>query len=184
MAAGRTGKSAPVRRNHAGTRNGICRQRRVLPQTLTSTEFGDPRQRGASCAARVPPDPRRPCRSPMTWKASGRLQLADWIASADNPLTARVIVNRVWHHHFRSRPSWPRRATSESVVSSQRIPSCSISLRAILIDHHWSLKSLHRLILTSEDVATGKLLTSTQRCHAIDPGQSVSLARQPSTPGR
>src|SRR5215218_7020149 len=31
---------------------------------------------------------------------SGRLQLANWIASKDNPLAARVIVNRIWQHHF------------------------------------------------------------------------------------
>src|SRR4029079_4403411 len=33
-------------------------------------------------------------------KDSGRRELAAWIASADNPLTARVYVNRVWHHLF------------------------------------------------------------------------------------
>ncbi|HEY7314233.1 MAG TPA: PSD1 and planctomycete cytochrome C domain-containing protein [Gemmataceae bacterium] len=33
-------------------------------------------------------------------KESGRRELADWLASADNPLTARVMVNRVWHHLF------------------------------------------------------------------------------------
>ena len=38
--------------------------------------------------------------SPITDKSSGRLELADWIASAENPLTARVWVNRVWHHIF------------------------------------------------------------------------------------
>src|SRR5262249_31038326 len=33
-------------------------------------------------------------------KESGRRQLAQWLSSADNPLTARVMVNRVWHHLF------------------------------------------------------------------------------------
>ncbi len=31
---------------------------------------------------------------------SGRLQIAEWMASAQNPLTARVMVNRIWKHHF------------------------------------------------------------------------------------
>ncbi len=38
---------------------------------------------------------------------SGRRELAEWIASRDNPLTARVIVNRVWTHLF-GRASFPR----------------------------------------------------------------------------
>jgi hypothetical protein len=33
-------------------------------------------------------------------KGSGRLELAEAIASKDNPLTTRVIVNRIWAHHF------------------------------------------------------------------------------------
>jgi hypothetical protein len=37
---------------------------------------------------------------PPGTSGSGRLQLAEWLASRDNPLTARVLVNRLWQHHF------------------------------------------------------------------------------------
>src|SRR2546430_12361034 len=37
---------------------------------------------------------------PPITEASGRLELAKWIASPTNPLTARVLVNRLWQHHF------------------------------------------------------------------------------------
>src|SRR4029079_16017323 len=37
---------------------------------------------------------------PFDTKASGRHQLADNVASAENPLTARVMVNRIWHHVY------------------------------------------------------------------------------------
>ena len=38
--------------------------------------------------------------APPFTKGSGRLELAEAIASKDNPLTARVMVNRIWQHHF------------------------------------------------------------------------------------
>ena len=39
---------------------------------------------------------------PPITSGSGRLHIANWMASADNPLTARVMVNRIWKHHFGS----------------------------------------------------------------------------------
>ena len=39
-------------------------------------------------------------KQPPITKGSGRMELAHWIASRENPLTARVLVNRVWQHHF------------------------------------------------------------------------------------
>src|SRR5438067_1533906 len=39
-------------------------------------------------------------RQPPITQGSGRLELAKWLASDKHPLTARVIVNRIWQHHF------------------------------------------------------------------------------------
>ena len=85
---------------------------------------------------------------------SGRLQLADWIAAPDNPLTARVIVNRIWHHHFgrgivSSTSDFGARGTSPSH------PQLLDFLAAYLIQNDWSIKALHRLILTSDTYQRG-----------------------------
>jgi len=86
--------------------------------------------------------------SPEAPEAERRLALARWIASSENPLFARVIVNRVWQHHFGAglvdtpndfgfnggRPSHPRLLDW---------------LAATLIEQRWSLKQLHRTILLS-----------------------------------
>src|SRR5206468_4305789 len=59
---------------------------------------------------------------------SGRLELARAIASPDNPLTARVLVNRVWAHHF-GRGIVATPATSAAPASARPIPSCSTTWR-------------------------------------------------------
>jgi hypothetical protein len=77
-----------------------------------------------------------------------RLQLAEWIASERNPLTARVIVNRIWQHHFGEglvRSSNNFGFTGEKPTH----PELLDWLAAELIRNDWSLKHLHRLILTS-----------------------------------
>lgn len=80
---------------------------------------------------------------------SGRLQLADWIADPQNPLTARVIANRVWHHHLgRGIVS----STSDFGVRGNGAshPQLLDFLASYLIQNDWSIKALHRLILTSD----------------------------------
>ena len=60
---------------------------------------GNPGPAGQGGPAAVPPGARRPDRQPFQ-KGSGRLELAQAIVDPSNPLTARVLVNRVWHWHF------------------------------------------------------------------------------------
>jgi hypothetical protein len=81
-------------------------------------------------------------------KGSGRLELAQAIASRDNPLTARVIVNRVWLHHF---GAGLVRTPSDFGLRSDppTHPGLLDYLAAYLMDEGWSLKKLHRLILLS-----------------------------------
>jgi hypothetical protein len=86
---------------------------------------------------------------PAGEKGSGRRQLADWIASPSNPLTARVIVNRVWQHHF-----------GEGLVATENDfgvrgagpthPQLLDWLACRFVENGWSIKWLHRLILSSQ----------------------------------
>jgi hypothetical protein len=79
---------------------------------------------------------------------SGRLELANLIASRDNPLTARVIVNRVWMQHF-GKPLVSQ--TSDFGVQTQKPEQAELLdyLAATFMEQGWSLKKLHHLILTS-----------------------------------
>jgi len=79
---------------------------------------------------------------------SGRLELARAIASTDNPLTARVLVNRVWAWHFgRGLVATPSDFGTRSKPPSH--PKLLDWLATDFIKHKWSLKHLHRQIMTS-----------------------------------
>jgi len=84
-----------------------------------------------------------------TNRTSGRrLALARWLGSRNNPLTARVIVNRIWHHHF-----------GRGIVSSldnfgktgdpPTHPELLDWLAVEFMDRGWSIKQMHRLLMTS-----------------------------------
>ena len=82
------------------------------------------------------------------YEDDGRRQLAEAIASPRNPLTARVIVNRVWQHHFGTGLV----ATPDDFGAMGEKPSHPELLDHLatwFIAHGWSLKALHRCILTS-----------------------------------
>ena len=79
---------------------------------------------------------------------SGRLALAGWLTRPSNPLTARVMVNRVWQHHFgrglvATENDFGRRGQAPSH------PELLDHLARRFMDGGWSVKSLHRLIMRS-----------------------------------
>ncbi len=79
-----------------------------------------------------------------------RLALAKWVADGKNPLTARVIVNRVWQHHFGGRGIVGTPNNFGVMGKRPTHPELLDFLASWFIEHDWSLKKLHRLILTSE----------------------------------
>jgi hypothetical protein len=88
-----------------------------------------------------------PDRKPFA-KGSGRLEMAEAIASRDNPLTARVLVNRVWLHHF---GAGLVRTPSDFGTRSDppTHPALLDWLATNFMDQGWSIKKLHRMILLS-----------------------------------
>jgi len=77
-----------------------------------------------------------------------RTAFARWVTSPENPLFARVMVNRVWQHHFGAGLV----RTSDNLGQSGAAPSHPELLDYLateLVRNDWSLKALHRLILTS-----------------------------------
>jgi mono/diheme cytochrome c family protein len=102
-------------------------------------------------------------------KTSGRLQLAQWITDAQNPLTARVIVNRVWQRHF---GKGLVASTSDFGLRGEppTHPELLDWLASDFIRHGWSLKHLHRRILTSRTWQMASI--DTPENLASDPGNT------------
>jgi hypothetical protein len=117
----------------------------------------------------------------VSGESSGRrLALAHWLTRPDHPLTGRVIVNRVWHHHF-------GRGIVETLGNFGRSGSLPTHpelldwLTVDFVEHGWSLKRLHRQIMLSSayrqssrrppvDIAVDSPLA---RGEKVDPGNAL-----------
>jgi Protein of unknown function (DUF1553) len=104
-----------------------------------------------------------------------RLGLAQWLASPENPLTARVIVNRIWQHHF----GMGLVKTAENFGIQGEPPSHPELLDWLaseLVRTGWDLKTLHRLIVTS---ATYRQASSAKPALLARDPENRLLARGP-----
>ena len=107
-------------------------------------------KRGAYDAPAEPVERTTPaCLPPFPGGAPrNRLGLAKWLVDRKNPLTARVIVNRIWRMHF----GRGLVATADDFGSQGKLPTHPELLDWMagwFMDHHWDVKELHRLIVSS-----------------------------------
>ncbi|MBC8112761.1 MAG: DUF1553 domain-containing protein, partial [Candidatus Saccharimonas sp.] len=85
---------------------------------------------------------------PPDEQSSGRRQLADWIASPDNPLTARVMVNRIWLNHF-GQGLVPTPNDFGKQGRPPTHPELLDWLSRRFVESGWSMKAMHRLMMNS-----------------------------------
>ena len=104
--------------------------------------LGDIARRGTPAAIRGPPAPK------FSAKQSGRRELAGWLVDPRHPLTARVLVNRVWRWHF---GRGLVRSTDNFGLLGERPthPELLDWLAVTFVRDGWSIKSLHRQIVLS-----------------------------------
>ena len=79
---------------------------------------------------------------------SGRLELAGWLGDPANPLTARVMANRIWQHHF-GRGLVPTSSDFGKQGKPPSHPELLDWLARRFVEGGWSVKALHRLIVHS-----------------------------------
>lgn len=101
---------------------------------------------------------------------SGRLELARWITDPDNPLTARVIVNRIWQRHFGT-GLVPTASDFGLRGEAPSHPELLDWLAGEFIRNGWSIKHLHRVILTSRTYQLAS--RHVEENSEIDPGNRL-----------
>ena len=119
---------------------------------------------------------------PFEWSAPGpesktsgrRLAFARWLTQPEHPLTARVMVNRIWMHHFGTGIV----ATSDDFGVSGASPSHSELLDWLateFVRSGWSVKHVHRLILNSSTWQQSSGVTEEHRsvCEKVDPDNEL-----------
>jgi hypothetical protein len=136
------------------------------PQDVPIQLAGDP-ERPGSVARRGPPRFLAGRELFLIRQGSGRLELARWLTATENPLFARVMVNRIWQHHFgRGLVATPSNFGLRGEPPTH--PELLDWLAAEFVRRGWSVKAMHRLIVLS---ATYRLSSANDSYAAVsDPG--------------
>ena len=110
-----------------------------------------------------------PARADEATSTGRRTVLADWIADSRNPFTTRVVVNRLWQGHFgRGIVGTPSDFGKQGDQPTH--PDLLDWLATELVDQGWSLKAMHRLLVTSNTYRqTSQVVDGQERAREIDP---------------
>src|SRR5256885_6305694 len=114
---------------------------------------------------------------PKEENGSGRLELAEWLTDPKNPLLARVMVNRIWQHHFgRGIVQTPNDFGTRGKPPTH--PELLDYLASYFMQNGWSIKTMHKLILLSHAYQTGTVAADVRRLTSnsvVAPEASQSL---------
>jgi hypothetical protein len=146
------------------------------PEDCAIRVKGDPYEKAETPARGAVEIPGLPKLPPIPKNASGRLQLAQWICAADNPLTARVAVNRIWLHLFGEgivRTVDDFGITGEAPTN----PALLDHLAVRFMQDGWSVKRLIRALMLSSTYGESSAMTAEQE--KIDPGNTLRWRMTP-----
>jgi hypothetical protein len=143
----------------------------AIPETfvLSAGDLGNKAEKVEPGFLRVLSGNSEPAKIPFAGGSSGRRRaLAEWIASADNPLTARVMVNRIWQHHFgegivRTPGDFGKNGDRPSH------PELLDWLATQFVEKKWSIKQMHKLMLTSNTYRQSTSHPEWKKYSEIDP---------------
>jgi hypothetical protein len=142
------------------------RDQEKIPPTYV-LHRGDPRRKGAVVQPAFP----RVLRDTLPFSHAGmlsRLDLARWLSSSVHPLTARVLVNRLWQHHFgRGLVATPNDFGFRGEPPTH--PELLDWLACEFIAHRWSIKHMHRLMVLSSTYRQSSRVAATALAKQVDP---------------
>ncbi|MGH7137813.1 MAG: DUF1553 domain-containing protein, partial [Pirellulales bacterium] len=147
-----------------------------LPANCRLLNRGEVKDKGPEVLRGVVTVLRTPRSGHINPARSGRLEMAHWIASQDNPLTARVMVNRVWRHLF-GEGLVPTVDNFGALGDEPSHPELLDTLAVQFMSEGWSVKRLVRLLALSRVYRLGSRHDA--KNYAVDPSNRLLWRSQP-----